>query len=165
MPLILYENKRKGMKKMTKKIIAVFTTMAGIILLAACSSTQEFKSLPKTLEGVGDYRMISNFTDPQKKLNLDTLEKEEVDQKTKDYLVKQIAKVQPLVIENAKDYSDDKNSLNLYYGYQRVLYIISDKYLEGTKEGEEYKKTALAEMIKLKEQYEKLTGEKVTNKN
>lgn len=109
--------------------------------------------------------MISNFTDPQKKLNLDTLEKEEVDQKTKDYLVKQIAKVQPLVIENAKDYSDDKNSLNLYYGYQRVLYIISDKYLEGTKEGEEYKKTALAEMIKLKEQYEKLTGEKVTNKN
>jgi len=165
MPLILYENKRKGMKKMTKKIIALFTTMAGIILLAACSSTQEFKSLPKTLEGVGDYRMISNFTDPQKKLNLDTLEKEEVDQKTKDYLVKQIAKVQPLVIENAKDYSDDKNSLNLYYGYQRVLYIISDKYLEGTKEGEEYKKTALAEMIKLKEQYEKLTGEKVTNKN
>ena len=153
------------MKKMTKKIIALFTTMAGIILLAACSSTQEFKSLPKTLEGVGDYRMISNFTDPQKKLNLDTLEKEEVDQKTKDYLVKQIAKVQPLVIENAKDYSDDKNSLNLYYGYQRVLYIISDKYLEGTKEGEEYKKTALAEMIKLKEQYEKLTGEKVTNKN
>ncbi|RSJ41231.1 hypothetical protein [Streptococcus sanguinis] len=150
---------------MTKKIIALFTTMAGIILLAACSSTQEFKSLPKTLEGVGDYRMISNFTDPQKKLNLDTLEKEEVDQKTKDYLVKQIAKVQPLVIENAKDYSDDKNSLNLYYGYQRVLYIISDKYLEGTKEGEEYKKTALAEMIKLKEQYEKLTGEKVTNKN
>ena len=78
--------------------------------------------------------------------------------------MKQIAKVQPLVIENAKDYSDDKNSLNLYYGYQRVLYIISDKYLEGTKEGEEYKKTALAEMIKLKEQYEKLTGEKVTIK-
>ncbi|NMX24721.1 hypothetical protein HGP05_04815 [Streptococcus sanguinis] len=98
--------------------------------------------------------MISNFTDPQKKLNLDTLEKEEVDQKTKDYLVKQIAKCNS-GYRKCQGYSDDKNSLNLYYGYQRVLYIISDKSLEGTKEGEEYKKTALAEMIKLKEQYEK----------
>ena len=165
MPLILYENKRKGMKKMTKKIIGLLIALMAVILLVACSSEQKFESLPLTLNGVGDPRGIANFPDPQKKLDLDTLEKEEVDQKTKDYLVKQIAKVQPLVIENAKDYSDDKNSLNLYYGYQRVLYIISDKYLEGTKEGEEYKKTALAEMIKLKEQYEKLTGEKVTNKN
>ncbi|MCY7021917.1 hypothetical protein [Streptococcus sanguinis] len=150
---------------MTKKIIALFTTMAGIILLAACSSTQEFKSLPKTLEGVGDYRMISNFTDPQKKLNLDTLEKEEVDEDTKEYLIERIGDIQPKIIENSEQNADDKGVLERYYGYQRVIYIISDKYLKGTKEGEEYKKTALEQMEKLKEQYEKLTGEKVTNKN
>lgn len=147
---------------MVKKIIGLLTALMAVILLVACSSDQKFESLPLTLNGVGDPRGIANFPDPRKKLDLDTLEKEEVDQETKDYLVKQIAKVQPLVIENAKDYSDDKNSLDLYYGYQRVIYIISDKYLKGTKEGEEYKKTALSEMIKLKDQYEKLTGRKVT---
>lgn len=161
--LLALESSRGKERKMVKKIIGLLTALMAVILLVACSSEQKFESLPLTLNGVGDPRGIANFPDPQKKLDLDTLEKEEVDQETKDYLVKQIAKVQPLVIENAKDYSDDKNSLDLYYGYQRVLYIISDKYLKGMKEGEEYKKTALAEMIKLKEQYEKLTGQKVTN--
>ena len=153
------------MKKMTKKIIALFTTVTAVLLLVACSSKQNFESLPKTLDGVGDYKSISNFPDPQDKFNLDTLEKEGVDEKTKEYLVKQIKKVQPMIINNAEKYSDDKNSVDLYYGYQRVIYIISDKYLKGTKKSEEYKKTALEQMEKLKEQYEKLTGEKVTNKN
>ena len=68
-----------------------------------------------------------------------------------------------MIIDTSEKFSDDAERLDQYYGYQRLLYIISDKYLKGTKEGEEYKKTALAEMIKLKEQYEKLTGQKVTN--
>lgn len=161
--LLALESSRGKERKMVKKIIGLLTALMAVILLVACSYEQKFESMPTTLNGVGDPRGIVNFPDPQKKLDLDTLEKEEVDQETKDYLVKQIAKVQPLVIKNAKNYSDDKNSLDFYYGYQRVLYIISDKYLEGTKEGEEYKKTALSEMIKLKEQYEKLTGQKVTN--
>ncbi len=49
MPLILYENKRKGMKKMTKKIIACLRLWQ-VYTVGCLSSTQEFKSLPKTLE-------------------------------------------------------------------------------------------------------------------
>ena len=150
---------------MVKKIIGLLTALMAVILLVACSSEQKFESMPKTLEGPGEYWTISKFPDPKGNLNINKLKKEGVNQETKEYLIKYIGKVQPLIIDTSEKFSDDAERLDQYYGYQRLLYIISDKYLKGTKEGEEYKKTALAEMIKLKEQYEKLTGEKVTSKN
>lgn len=161
--LLALESSRGKERKMVKKIIGLLTALMAVILLVACSSEQKFESMPKTLEGTGKYWTISKFPDPKGNLNIDKLKKEGVNQETKEYLIKYIGKVQPLIIDTSEKFSDDAERLDQYYGYQRLLYIISDKYLEGTKEGEEYKKTALSEMIKLKEQYEKLTGQKVTN--